>query len=160
MEILKTSLPANISLDDMAMPSTCTIKSLMDLLPFFHAIEQRCPPARPNEDHIVSSMETALERDFLEPIPLWMRWNLHFETSLRTLPFFRRYFVRVRSSFARWFVIYNFWILDGAFSPLNLPRPRSFKEWPFSFVFFKLSVLIILLELLLVFLYIFRFSLK
>lgn len=42
----------------------------MDLLPFFHAIEQHCPRARPNEEHIVSFMETLLERDFLEPIPL------------------------------------------------------------------------------------------
>lgn len=66
----KTSLPTTVSLDDMALPSACNIKSLMDLLPFFHAIEQHCPRARPNEEHIVSFMETLLERDFLEPIPL------------------------------------------------------------------------------------------
>lgn len=70
MDATKVPLPANVTLDEMVMPSACNIKSLMDLLPFFHAIEQRSPRVRPNEDLIVSSMETLLERDFLEPIPV------------------------------------------------------------------------------------------
>lgn len=52
------------------MPSSNSMKSVMDLLPFFHAVEQRKPRAAVSEDLIISSMENVLERDFLEPIPI------------------------------------------------------------------------------------------
>jgi len=46
------------------------MKSVMDLLPFFHAVEQRKPRAAASEHLIISSMENVLERDFLEPVPI------------------------------------------------------------------------------------------
>lgn len=58
------------TLEKMVMPSALTIKSLLELLPFFHAIEQRCTRVRLNEEFIVSYLETMLESDFLEPIPV------------------------------------------------------------------------------------------
>ena len=57
------------TVDDLVLPSPNLMKSLMDLYPFFHALEQHGPRLKISEESLVSSMEKSLEKDFLEPIP-------------------------------------------------------------------------------------------
>lgn len=45
------------------------MKSVMDLYPFFHALEQPRLRANASEDTVVAVTERRLEKDFLEPIP-------------------------------------------------------------------------------------------
>jgi len=66
-----TAIPMSTkNMDDLIMPSSNSMKSVMDLLPFFHAVEQRKPRAAASEQLTISCVENALERDFLEPIPI------------------------------------------------------------------------------------------
>ena len=62
-------------LEDLVLPSPGEVKSLMDLLPFFRAVDERPPTSFSSssgrhDSAVVSAMESLLERDFLEPIPL------------------------------------------------------------------------------------------
>ena len=58
-----------MSIDELILPSSNSMKSVMDLFSFFHVVELQSPRAVVDEDFLISSMEDALERDFLEPIP-------------------------------------------------------------------------------------------
>lgn len=71
----KSSPPAASSsstcLEDVVLPAAGDIKSLMDLMPFFQAVEQRRSNGhKVDEEVIVSSVENLMERDFLESIPV------------------------------------------------------------------------------------------
>ncbi len=57
------------TLDDLVLPSPIAMKSVMDLYPFFHALEQPRLRANASEDTVVAVTERRLEKDFLEPIP-------------------------------------------------------------------------------------------
>lgn len=60
------------NLDQLILPSSTAMKSVMDLYPFFHAVEQHAlrPGASDNtENDVIDSLEKGLERDFIESIP-------------------------------------------------------------------------------------------
>lgn len=58
-------------LEDLVLPASGEIKSLLDLLPFFQAVdERRSRVDRIEEEAVITSVENLIERDFLEPIPI------------------------------------------------------------------------------------------
>jgi hypothetical protein len=82
-------------------------------------------------------METMLERDFLEPIPLWTWWNLHSETSLHPVPFstsvIEKNFVRLVVHDRLLFITFGFLMEHSAlkFNPSKVVRGVPFSNYVF-----------------------------